>query len=246
MMWNADFTWLVQPGRDVPIMSGGLLALSKKWWEERYGEMMVSTCFNLQSGNVWQSYMPSSINQVQYGFLQIKHNFFTIHTFTGGRSHGLRAPPYSARCLPRSPRRPPANSRVCPGAPRRPPPRLYSEAQLLQELRRLPDFCAAPRAQHLLSLCPLPWLIHTRRLTTTPFGLLLSPYSWVKRHRFRTRPAPSRSFLPVSAAWAQCAVCSTALGGDWIAPALPAGEEPSLALILAGAEPTGPSRLPLR
>ena len=114
-MWNADFTWLVQPGRDVPIMSGGLLALSKKWWEERYGEMMVSTCFNLQSGNVWQSYMPSSINQVQYGFLQIKHNFFTIHTFTGGRSHGLRAPPYSARCLPRSPRRPPANSRVCPG-----------------------------------------------------------------------------------------------------------------------------------
>ena len=44
----------------------------------------------------------------------------------------------------------------------------------------------------------------------------------------------------------QRAVCSTALGGDWIAPALPAGEEPSQALILAGAEPTGPSRLPLR
>lgn len=37
MMWNADFTWLVQPGRDVPIMSGGLLALSKKWWEETGG-----------------------------------------------------------------------------------------------------------------------------------------------------------------------------------------------------------------
>ena len=35
----------------------------------------------------------------------------------------------------------------------------------------------------------------------------------------------------------QRAVCSTALGGDWIAPALPAGEEPSLATILAGAEP---------
>ena len=35
----------------------------------------------------------------------------------------------------------------------------------------------------------------------------------------------------------QRTVCSTALGGDWIAPALRAGEEPSLATILAGAEP---------
>ncbi|CAK9009238.1 unnamed protein product [Durusdinium trenchii] len=37
MMWNADFTWLTHPGRDVPIMSGGLLALSKRWWEETGG-----------------------------------------------------------------------------------------------------------------------------------------------------------------------------------------------------------------
>ena len=40
-MWNADFTWLVQPGRDVPIMSGGLLALSKRWWKEMFQVMQL-------------------------------------------------------------------------------------------------------------------------------------------------------------------------------------------------------------
>mmetsp|Transcript_166364 Transcript_166364/g.534379 ORF Transcript_166364/g.534379 Transcript_166364/m.534379 type:complete len:928 (+) Transcript_166364:123-2906(+) len=37
MLWNADFTWLGNPGRDVPLMSGGLLALSRRWWQETEG-----------------------------------------------------------------------------------------------------------------------------------------------------------------------------------------------------------------
>lgn len=37
VLWNADFTWLTNPGRDVPLMSGGLLALSRRWWEETGG-----------------------------------------------------------------------------------------------------------------------------------------------------------------------------------------------------------------
>lgn len=44
MFWNADFTWLDAPGRDVPIMSGGLLAISRRWWEETggYDDRMVA------------------------------------------------------------------------------------------------------------------------------------------------------------------------------------------------------------
>ncbi|CAJ1345626.1 unnamed protein product [Effrenium voratum] len=44
MTWNADFTWLMNPGRDVPIMSGGLLGLSKRWWQETggYDDRMVA------------------------------------------------------------------------------------------------------------------------------------------------------------------------------------------------------------
>lgn len=37
VLWNGDFTWLSNAGRDVPLMSGGLLALSRKWWEETGG-----------------------------------------------------------------------------------------------------------------------------------------------------------------------------------------------------------------
>jgi glycosyltransferase involved in cell wall biosynthesis len=44
ILWNADFTWLTNPGRDVPLMSGGLLALTRKWWYETggYDEHMVA------------------------------------------------------------------------------------------------------------------------------------------------------------------------------------------------------------
>eukprot|EP00927_Polykrikos_kofoidii_P049687 TRINITY_DN43710_c0_g1_i1.p1 TRINITY_DN43710_c0_g1~~TRINITY_DN43710_c0_g1_i1.p1 ORF type:complete len:934 (-),score=165.54 TRINITY_DN43710_c0_g1_i1:85-2691(-) len=44
VMPNADFTWLSDSGRDVPLMSGGLLALSRRWWEETegYDEHMVA------------------------------------------------------------------------------------------------------------------------------------------------------------------------------------------------------------
>lgn len=37
LLWNGDFTWLGMPGRDVPLMSGGLLALSRRWWQETEG-----------------------------------------------------------------------------------------------------------------------------------------------------------------------------------------------------------------
>ncbi|CAK0881138.1 unnamed protein product, partial [Prorocentrum cordatum] len=37
VLWNGDFTWLSNAGRDVPLMSGGLLALSRRWWEETGG-----------------------------------------------------------------------------------------------------------------------------------------------------------------------------------------------------------------
>ncbi|CAK8992365.1 unnamed protein product [Durusdinium trenchii] len=37
ILWNNDFTWLYNPGRDAPLMSGGLLALSRRWWEETGG-----------------------------------------------------------------------------------------------------------------------------------------------------------------------------------------------------------------
>eukprot|EP00933_Yihiella_yeosuensis_P071975 TRINITY_DN80236_c0_g1_i1.p1 TRINITY_DN80236_c0_g1~~TRINITY_DN80236_c0_g1_i1.p1 ORF type:complete len:930 (-),score=146.27 TRINITY_DN80236_c0_g1_i1:238-3027(-) len=44
ILWNNDFTWLNNVGRDVPIMSGGLLGLSRKWWEETggYDDKMVA------------------------------------------------------------------------------------------------------------------------------------------------------------------------------------------------------------
>ena len=80
-MWNADFTWLVQPGRDVPIMSGGLLALSKKWWEERHD--MESWWFQhgerlAMCGKMWQSYMPFLINQVGL-FTNQQHILYSSH-----------------------------------------------------------------------------------------------------------------------------------------------------------------------
>jgi len=37
ILWSNDFTWLYNPGRDAPLMSGGLLALSRRWWEETGG-----------------------------------------------------------------------------------------------------------------------------------------------------------------------------------------------------------------
>lgn len=44
VLWNSDFTWLANPGRDVPLMSGGLLAISRLWWQETegYDEHMVA------------------------------------------------------------------------------------------------------------------------------------------------------------------------------------------------------------
>ena len=81
MMWNADFTWLVQPGRDVPIMSGGLLALSKKWWEERHDmeSLLVQHGEQLaMCGKMWQSYMPFLINQVGL-FANQSHILYSSH-----------------------------------------------------------------------------------------------------------------------------------------------------------------------
>lgn len=44
VLWNSDFTWLSKPGRDAPLMSGGLLAMSRKWWQETegYDEHMIA------------------------------------------------------------------------------------------------------------------------------------------------------------------------------------------------------------
>mmetsp|Transcript_73427 Transcript_73427/g.160825 ORF Transcript_73427/g.160825 Transcript_73427/m.160825 type:complete len:983 (+) Transcript_73427:116-3064(+) len=44
VLWNSDFTWLSRPGRDAPLMSGGLLGISRKWWQETegYDEHMVA------------------------------------------------------------------------------------------------------------------------------------------------------------------------------------------------------------
>lgn len=44
VLLSADFTWLSSNSRDVPVMSGGLLALSRKWWEETggYDDKMVA------------------------------------------------------------------------------------------------------------------------------------------------------------------------------------------------------------
>lgn len=44
VLLNADFTWLAGSGRDVPLMSGGLLGISRKWWQETggYDEHMVA------------------------------------------------------------------------------------------------------------------------------------------------------------------------------------------------------------
>lgn len=35
--WDADFKWFNSPDRYVPILSGGLLAISKRWWNETGG-----------------------------------------------------------------------------------------------------------------------------------------------------------------------------------------------------------------
>jgi len=37
LMLSGDFTWLMHPGRDVPMMSGGLLSMTKRWWNETRG-----------------------------------------------------------------------------------------------------------------------------------------------------------------------------------------------------------------
>lgn len=37
LLFSGDFTWLADGGRDVPLMSGGLLAISRQWWEETEG-----------------------------------------------------------------------------------------------------------------------------------------------------------------------------------------------------------------
>jgi len=37
LMLSGDFTWLGHPGRDVPLMSGGLLGISRRWWKETGG-----------------------------------------------------------------------------------------------------------------------------------------------------------------------------------------------------------------
>ena len=36
--WSVDFFWCNKlPGPEVPILSGGLLAISRKWWHESGG-----------------------------------------------------------------------------------------------------------------------------------------------------------------------------------------------------------------
>lgn len=44
ILLNADFTWMATADRDVPLMSGGLLGISRQWWEETggYDEHMVA------------------------------------------------------------------------------------------------------------------------------------------------------------------------------------------------------------
>lgn len=40
LLWNADFTWLAETNirnNEIPIASGGLLAISRKWWDETEG-----------------------------------------------------------------------------------------------------------------------------------------------------------------------------------------------------------------
>merc|ERR1719203_100272 len=57
LTWDADFKWVDSSNRDIPVISGGLLGMSKRWWEETGGydkEMMGWGGENLdQSLRVW-------------------------------------------------------------------------------------------------------------------------------------------------------------------------------------------------
>ena len=40
LTWSVDFIWCNElPGREVPILSGGLLAITRSWWHESGGFM---------------------------------------------------------------------------------------------------------------------------------------------------------------------------------------------------------------
>ncbi|CAK0859831.1 unnamed protein product [Prorocentrum cordatum] len=37
LTWDADFKWMVAEGPEIPVLSGGLLGISKRWWNETGG-----------------------------------------------------------------------------------------------------------------------------------------------------------------------------------------------------------------